>query len=222
LPLLVSSWLRVSYFLCFKVLVPQQAVRSLTIVFLRTNTKDVNRGTPGAHYPLKFGNSPKWGETSEELRDSMNFDTPADEDAYGNKLNPVENLTPVFHNSYDKLYAAVDKVTGEFKECKDMHECNETVHWSFKLAGTKMEPMVFEGKSSLIDFTNKIKETKAVSVPGVSYDLRFTCSRFICSSVFSLNVSLLTYRVISHYYYRHRPSCRRRSTATQRPIQALP
>jgi hypothetical protein len=117
----------------------------------------------------KFGEHPKWGESPEELRASVNFKAPDNQDAHGNKVNPVGNVTPVFKNSYDKLYAAVDKMTGEFKECKDMHECNETVHWNFKLTGIKMEPMIFEGKTSLIDFTNKIKESKAASVPGVSY-----------------------------------------------------
>ena len=85
----------------------------------------------------------------------------------GNKLNEVENL-PVFKNNYQKLYAAVDKVTGEFKECAGMSDCDDTVLWTLKLTGIKMEAMVFEGKKSLIDFTNQIKESKAAPKPCVS------------------------------------------------------
>ena len=39
----------------------------------------------------KFGHYPRWGETPEELRASMNFETPDGQDAYGNMLNPSEN-----------------------------------------------------------------------------------------------------------------------------------
>ena len=111
---------------------------------------------------------PRWGETDEELRASVNFETPDDEDAYGNKRGPVENLARVFENNYNKLYAAVDEMTGEFKECEDMTECDNTVHWTLKLTGTKMVAMVFEGKNSLIEFTNKIKQSKAAANPRVS------------------------------------------------------
>jgi hypothetical protein len=93
--------------------------------------------------------------------------SPDDQDAWHEKL-PAEKLNPVFTNSYNKLYAAVDKTTGSFKECKDMKECDDTVHWMFKLGGTKMEAMVFEGKKSLFEFTNNIKKSKTASDPGVS------------------------------------------------------
>ena len=146
----------VSYFLCS--CIPADVQETYTTCLLHTNTADVVEAAAIA--APQFGHYPKWGETPEELLGSINFEKPKD---------PVENLTPVFKNNFDKLYAAVDKVTGEFKECKDMHECNETVHWNFELTGTKMEPMIFEGKTSLIDFTNKIKESKAASGPGVSY-----------------------------------------------------
>ena len=128
--------------------------------FQFTRTADIDRGTVHVHAPM-------WGETPEELRASINFETPDDEDAYGNKLIPVEN-PPVFQNNYDKLYAAVDKKTGEFKECRDMSECDDTVRWFMKLSGKKMDAMVFEGKKSLIKFTNEIKESKVASDPGVS------------------------------------------------------
>jgi hypothetical protein len=80
----------------------------------------------------KFGHHPMWGETQEELQASVNFETPDGQDACGNKLNPGKNLAPVFTNNYDKLHAAVDKMTGVFMECKDMKECNKTVHWFLK------------------------------------------------------------------------------------------
>jgi hypothetical protein len=167
-------------FVFYGVCIPTDIQGPYNFLLLRTHAADVRRGTsstatwkaasfkPRLTSTPAFGHHPKWGETPEELSASINFETPEDQDAYGNKLDPVENLTPVFKNNYDKLYAAVDKMTGVFKECKDMLECNETVHWNFKLTGVKMEPMVFEGKKSLIDFTNKIKESKATSVPVVS------------------------------------------------------
>jgi hypothetical protein len=105
-----------------------------------------------------------WGETPEELRASINFEMPDGQDACGNKINPGENLTPDFANNYDKLYAAVDKKNGFFTECKDVTDCDETVCWLFKLSGKKTEAMVFEGKKSLIEHANKIKETIAASV----------------------------------------------------------
>jgi hypothetical protein len=137
---------------------------------------------PGHHHHQMM-----WGETPEELQASINFKTPDDQDAYGNKVNPVENLTPVFKNNYDKLYVAVDKMTGAFKECKDMKECEDTVHWLLKLSGTKMEAMVFEGKESLIEFTNKIKKSTLASNPGVS------CQPLILLCVMTLTVSQLTF-----------------------------
>lgn len=104
--------------------------------------------------------APKWRETPEELRRSLNFDTAEDEDSYGNKKR--------FANSYDKVYAVVDNETGEFQECAHMSECDVAVHWNMKLKGKKMYAMVFEGKNSLIDHADKIKASKAASDPSVS------------------------------------------------------
>ena len=87
--------------------------------------------------------NPKIGHHMEELRASVNFETPDGQDACGNKINPGENLTPVFTNNYDKLYSAVDKTNGFYRytECKDMTDCDETVHWLFKLSGKKTEAL---------------------------------------------------------------------------------
>ena len=159
---------------------------------------------------------PRWGETDEELRASINFETPDDEDAYGNKLSPVENLAAVFENNYHKVYAAVDQMTGEFKECEDMTECDNTVHWTLKLTGTKMVAMVFEGKNSLMDFTNKIKQSKAAANPRVSCQPRLT------SSGMALTDSRLTSHAISHFYNRHRPSSRLPMALARRPRPTLP
>jgi hypothetical protein len=111
--------------------------------------------------------NPNPWETPQELLACVLL-SPDDQDAWHQKLNPAEKLNPVFTNNCNKLHAAVDKTTGSFKECKDMKECDDTVHWMFKLGGTKMEAMVFEGKKSLFEFTNNIKKSKAASDRGVS------------------------------------------------------
>jgi hypothetical protein len=125
--------------------------------------KQHDRGVKHCHgvtFPSAAVVAPKWRETPEELRRSLNFDTAEDEDSYGNKER--------FANSCDKVHAVVDNETGEFQACAHMSECDVAVHWNMKLKGKKMYAMVFEGKNSLIDHTDKIKASKAALDPSVS------------------------------------------------------
>jgi hypothetical protein len=137
---------------------PKTAGKDVGCEDLEAKTEEHHRGVLHHHGVLAV--APKWGETPEELRRSLNFETPDDEDPHGNKQ--------IFANSYDKVYAVVDKATGEYQECADMSECDLSVHWNEKLKGVTMHAMVFEGKNSLIDYSAKIKASKPASNPSVS------------------------------------------------------
>jgi len=182
------------------VCIPTDILEPYNFFLLGTHAADARRGTPSRKAASfephitgtpDFGHHPKWGETPEELRASINFETPDDEDAYGNKLKAGDNLTPVFDNNYGKVYAAINNKTGEFQECASMGACEIHAHWTLKLTNVKMDAMVFERKTSLIAYTNGIKESKAASDRGVS-----------CQPIFASSVKPLTFQsaYISHYF----------------------